>query len=54
MVEKYPKRVIVRLTKQQHRQIARLAKIEGRSISFMMRKAVDNIYDTMMSKKGKE
>ena len=37
MAEKYPERVIVRLTKAQKEELERLAKQEGKTVSQIMR-----------------
>ena len=43
MAEKYPERVIVRLTKTQKEELDRLAKEEGKTISQMMRILIEGL-----------
>ena len=52
-MEKYPKRVIVRLTAQQDRQLQQLAYNEGRTVSQMLRRLIEDNHDRNISKEKK-
>jgi len=49
-MEKYPNRVIVRLTSQQSRQLQQLALDEGVTISQTLRKLIEDKWDKNMRK----